>query len=435
MLIDLLKLTYDQFEDLILDLLRSEGYHLVSRAGVGPDGKRDLIISKTLENSFEKITRRYVVQCKRYKGTVNADAVTDIGDTVDRCGADGFILAVTSRVSQPLVTKLNELNIRKHLVYQILQPSGIHDLIVKYHEIFIKYFPQEYKIYSESKKNIKDIGIIEYLKNLDDLTLDENDIEIILKDLILFDIKSLSIFKEILLNNQLSTLVHKIFENLLSRKPSFPEYCHFMMFLSFYDEKFRQDILKLQLMSTMEFISKARFIVTFHGLPESLIEFEEIHQTAFEFSTYHSDFKRGKMEVTKTNIPPFPKAIRISSIGESEFRLVCLGRIPLPEKRILVIDYMNEGFFQLFIHVVGADDKFYYLQYIDGEGKDQVEKNDGPTYIKYYNRGVDNGPGVLRKELYFADNLYNSCDIKALKFLGLYIAVKGSLTIYQLLIQ
>lgn len=51
-----------------------------------------------------------ICQCKAYQGSVNKTHVTDIRDMLDYYEASGFLLAVTSDVTAPLIDYLMSLS-------------------------------------------------------------------------------------------------------------------------------------------------------------------------------------------------------------------------------------------------------------------------------------------------------------------------------------
>ena len=77
---------------------------LVGRTN-NPDGGRDIIIRRK-EGENRKLT---ICQCKAYQNSVNKSHVTDIRDTLDYYEATGFLLAVTSDITAPLIDHLTSL--------------------------------------------------------------------------------------------------------------------------------------------------------------------------------------------------------------------------------------------------------------------------------------------------------------------------------------
>ena len=77
---------------------------LVGRTN-NPDGGRDIIIRRK-EGENRKLT---ICQCKAYQNSANKSHVTDIRDTLDYYEATGFLLAVTSDITAPLIDHLTSL--------------------------------------------------------------------------------------------------------------------------------------------------------------------------------------------------------------------------------------------------------------------------------------------------------------------------------------
>lgn len=97
-----------RFEQLIADIIEYQQpdttVRLVGRTN-NPDGGRDIIIRRK-EGENRKLT---ICQCKAYQNSVNKSHVTDIRDTLDYYEATGFLLAVTSDITAPLIDHLTSL--------------------------------------------------------------------------------------------------------------------------------------------------------------------------------------------------------------------------------------------------------------------------------------------------------------------------------------
>ena len=97
-----------RFEQLIADIIEYQQpdskVRLVGKTN-NPDGGRDIIILRK-EGESRKLT---ICQCKAYQNSVNKSHVTDIRDTLDYYEATGFLLAVTSEITAPLIDHLTLL--------------------------------------------------------------------------------------------------------------------------------------------------------------------------------------------------------------------------------------------------------------------------------------------------------------------------------------
>ena len=97
-----------RFEQLIADIIEYQQPDSIVRI-VGktnnPDGGRDIIIRKR-EGKKRKLT---ICQCKAYQRSVNKSHVIDIRDILDYYEATGFLLAVTSDITAPLIDHLSLL--------------------------------------------------------------------------------------------------------------------------------------------------------------------------------------------------------------------------------------------------------------------------------------------------------------------------------------
>lgn len=115
------KINDEEFELLILELLNREPGVVRARlvsASNDPDGGRDILCewitpplpgSAVVDNVSPYKIRNVVVQCKAYRKAVNKYDVRDIRDTVEHHGADGYFLAVSSHLTSPLTTHLDQM--------------------------------------------------------------------------------------------------------------------------------------------------------------------------------------------------------------------------------------------------------------------------------------------------------------------------------------
>lgn len=98
-------INYSRFEELCADLLErvypSSKIRLAGNAN-NADGGRDVLVY----NSDETL---YIGQCKAYKKSVGKSDVRDIRDTIEFHGASGFLLMVSSTVTEPLIKHLESL--------------------------------------------------------------------------------------------------------------------------------------------------------------------------------------------------------------------------------------------------------------------------------------------------------------------------------------
>lgn len=97
-------IAFERFEQLIADLLEysfpNANVRLMGKSN-NSDGGRDILVI------FEKKT--IIVQCKAYQKSVNKSNVIDIRDTIEMYNAAGYMLAVSSNITTPLIDHLCKL--------------------------------------------------------------------------------------------------------------------------------------------------------------------------------------------------------------------------------------------------------------------------------------------------------------------------------------
>ncbi len=103
-----------RFEELVADLLETETkvskVRLMGKSN-NSDGGRDILVYKMGLGADSQNDKEYLLigQCKAYKNSVNKSQVTDIRDMLENYNAKGFILAVTSELTVPLIDNLSKL--------------------------------------------------------------------------------------------------------------------------------------------------------------------------------------------------------------------------------------------------------------------------------------------------------------------------------------
>jgi hypothetical protein len=145
-----------RFEELVRELLsREPGVKRVRFSSVTkePDGGRDLVCSwETNALESESVgeeespfrLREVVVQCKALRRTVDKSDVKDILDTTAFHDADGFFLAVASKLSRPLIDTLEGLRRRVSKRYNPVWTdwwthAEIEDRLRKHPEVASRY--------------------------------------------------------------------------------------------------------------------------------------------------------------------------------------------------------------------------------------------------------------------------------------------------------
>lgn len=434
MLLDLNQLTPRDFENLIDDLYSDEGWEVEFHAGEGPDGGRDLVISRYIENSDgNKVLERFVVQCKRYSTTVNRSQVQDISDTITRYGAYGYVLAVTSDISEPLMQKLRDLTERGKICVS-LRPFQIYDLIAKHEARFQKYFPDDYSKYIEAKRIIRKNDVLKVVEDKYKERLEDGEVVEVIHNLINLDIHTPEELKAIIDDDTISQLIGDSTREHLGRDATVFELVNYGTKLPERDN----DKVKAQLLSyirnTHEYLSRLRFRLYFDDYPISSVHFDQVYQHAFDFGTYHSNYKDGILEVMPADVAGYQRAIKLTANSERDFRLITLQSQIFRSKRIVAIDFNCAGFSEFFILVQAADRKLYFLHYINDEGTDEDTVQGDITYVNIHRVGSNNGP-MLRQDMNFADDLKTRIGVDVTDFLGLYIGTKDEIRIYNILMQ
>lgn len=132
-----------RFEELIADLVETEPRVVKTRLmgkSNNSDGGRDILIYKTMYKDEQRMEYLVIGQCKAYKKSVNKKDVTDIRDMLDNNDARGFLLAVSSQVTSPLIDVLRKIGEKYEVdwwtereIFQMLRRNSY--LIERYKDI------------------------------------------------------------------------------------------------------------------------------------------------------------------------------------------------------------------------------------------------------------------------------------------------------------
>ena len=140
----------DRFEELVLDLMNREpGVRRVRKVGASraSDGERDLIAEwlqppASWESATEKqalVSRRVVVQCKAYSGSINRTKVGDVPGTVDLHDANGYLLVAFPRITPPLFDYLSKVPAKRKIWADWWTQSEIEDRLRRNIDIARRY--------------------------------------------------------------------------------------------------------------------------------------------------------------------------------------------------------------------------------------------------------------------------------------------------------
>ena len=160
---------WEKFEDLVAEYFRvvkSQDNNIievkVEPTGNGPDGGRDILVTFKVNDSIESFQRKWIVQCKFYKGMLKEKdlATINIPGKIHQYGANGFLLVVKDRV-QANVTKMFEdfrANCKFSYNYEIWNGSQFISKIIGKDPILKQYFPK-YHAYTKQQqvKKLKNI--------------------------------------------------------------------------------------------------------------------------------------------------------------------------------------------------------------------------------------------------------------------------------------
>jgi len=441
--VDLLKLTWRKFEDLIHDLLEAEGFKVIYHAGKGQDKGRDLQASINLKNDLEVIRKSYLVQCKRYKKTVYEKDVPDIYDKIRQFGVNGYLLAVTSDVSSGLNDKINDININNKEFCGIWRPRDIIGKLLKNESVLMTYFSEIYNYYFGKVTFIPTIELIRAYESRFKHQPTEDTIRKY-RDLVdQLKIADIQIVEDILKDPSVEEELNKIYRDLLKRDVDDVGLLSWGYWWKYLPEGRNKLFIKNSISQSDEFKSINRFIYdpTYLNMPICKIIFDSVNQSFYNWKTYHSDVSKGRLEVKIIKDPSIGPTntyfVEISSPNKNtEFRMLFFENINLPNKNTVTLNISEFTYFQLYLLVIADDKKPYFIEYIYEEGGCTTEINpkDKIEYIQI--RTTDLRDNVNWKMLNrdFNKDFMRIKNLNVLKVINVYLGVKGKIRIHNMII-
>lgn len=436
MLIDLTKLHWLEFQTLMSDLFEGLGYKIEFASQVGPDGKKDIIISKAPDDLFREHRLRYVVSCKRHaKGSIGVTDVFDIRDTIEQNGAHGFILATTTRISQGLSDKIRELNIPERPC-RVLLPHEIHDMITNQDQVFGKYFPEEARKYVAIRARLSKPDLAAYVEEKMGKNVSEEEVDLIVELAATHDVDSRESLSKALQDVDAEKVIKSRFETHLLREPTVPELSQYLIILSETDRSEWDQIVAIRLMNTVEFFSKVRIYAHFSDHPLCEIKFDAAHQEALRFRTYHADQKDGFLEIVESELEfsSHKRAARLRSVSDDLFTVTFPVDGPRLGKSSVTVDYTVDGTFYLYVNVIDVKGMLYQLRYSEGDTHSQVENRGSYTSINIQEPSMDNVSPLRRRQADFSDDLRRFCDTVPAELRGIIFGISGTVTLYDIII-
>ncbi len=155
----------DTFEKFSRDFFQLMGYEIVQEPGRGADGGIDVKVLEIRKVNRVEQKMPWLVSCKHYAvsgKSINPTIEHDIVDRVISKECNGFIGFYSTIATSGLISKLQGLN--SMIEYQIFDDKKIEAHIVgvaKFEELFLRYFPQSYRIWKENYYYLEPVKLLE----------------------------------------------------------------------------------------------------------------------------------------------------------------------------------------------------------------------------------------------------------------------------------
>lgn len=122
-----------KFEQLIRELLVREGFE-THWTGVGQDGGRDLVLTEKLKGDLSEYERKWLISCKHTATSGKSVGREKAGNIIEDCkaiGAEGYILVTSTQPTASLVTRLEEIKQKQHIITKFWDSIEIEKRLLK----------------------------------------------------------------------------------------------------------------------------------------------------------------------------------------------------------------------------------------------------------------------------------------------------------------
>lgn len=433
MLIDFSEIKdWRQFEDLVCDLLEKEEFIIEERAGRGTDEGRDIIAVGHFENVLERFSRRYLVQCKSWKKAISETEVPNIIEKMEQHGTDSFLL-VAYDITSGLQHKLDGLKGRKVSVKYWLR-RDVENLLIRYKDVFKKHLPSSFEKFFAVEGLISEAELITLFNKKYGRNPKSEELFSWRKDTVVYRITDIKQIEEVLDDKVTRQQLNSLYKEHLDREVD--PVGHLTWGYLFHKQPTDQtkQTIDSHIRNSPEYMSRARIEYKPVGLPKTEIHYEGLlPQRFYGWRPYHVSYAKGTLRFLPDSFPPY---IELESTENQEFRIEwSLGR-NLLNKNTIAMDVAYDDFFQVFIFVVGGNNRPYYIQYIFEEGKAKRVNDTGVGYAQYFvgrefalNAEI---PKTLERNI--SQDLLGLYQTEVAVLLSLHFAVKGKAKISRILL-
>ena len=433
MLIDFSEIKdWRQFEDLVCDLLEKEGFLIEERAGRGADEGRDIVAVGRFENVLERFSRRYLVQCKSWKKAVSETEVPNVIDKMKQHGADSFLL-VAHDIKSGLQHKLDGLKGEAVSVKYWLR-RDVENLLIRYKDVFKKHLPSSFERFFAVEGLIPEAELITLFNKKYGRYPRPDELFSWRKDTVFYRIVDIKEIEKILEDNNTLDMLNSLYREHLGRTVDPVGHLTWGYLLFNHPTEETKRSVEFHIKNSDEYMLRARIVYRPTGLPKTEIHYRGLlPQRFYGWRPYHVAYAKGILRVFPDSFPPY---IELESTENQEFRIEwSLGR-SLLNKNTIAMDVAHDDFFQVFIFVVGRNNRPYYIQYIFDEGEAKRVNDTGVGYAQYFvgREFALNAKMPKTLERNFSQDLMGLYQTEVGVLLSLHFGVKGKARISKILL-
>ncbi|QSV17504.1 restriction endonuclease [Photobacterium ganghwense] len=146
----------DRFEKFAAEYLRLEGFDIVRRPAVGPDGGCDMIVEDPNKGRRKK-PLRFLVSCKNYSRRISCRDDKFYLGQLDRHKCDSFILFYSNDVTQDMREYIDSIDEDCEASIILFTGAVIEETMLetpKYYRLMRRYFPKCYNALIPKRRKI-----------------------------------------------------------------------------------------------------------------------------------------------------------------------------------------------------------------------------------------------------------------------------------------
>lgn len=374
---------WSRFEDLVQAIFTRHGWIFDYKPAVGPDGGRDLICEKRVDQELSSYSIKMLIQCKFYSEAVGLSHAGEIYTTAKSFGVNVYLIATSSRLTTGLQNRLEQLERESSIEFRSLNGTELETAITRDEDLFRQFLPVAYGRHLELQKDVNEYNLSRAFEQHFGHLPTESELTDLLRLRLKYPTSKIADYRQVWDDQGIKRTLDRLYRKTLKRSVDAVGLVAFGLALK-HNLADEEQVLK-GIKQSREYLQlQPKIDLSFEFMPEMNVLFDRRGFELLGWWTYHGRDYRGFMEVLVSSSGKKYVCLRPSP-DQKAFRLA----FPVPGLDILKkkvrIEYRTADEFEFFALVEGNDHKPYYLGF--------RSKKSGP--ITHTSGGVDYALGYI----------------------------------------